>query len=169
LWCRKRKVDDVVVLSVLPDRTPELPDVKRLAESLVRSCRVLRVVVDLSDLAFINSAMMAGLLLLRKQVLAAKGRLVLCGLSPHVQATFGRTRIDRLFEILDMTTDALSTLSSGTGSRHVRATRIEMPQVAGNHAKGDRPWRGQHSRSPTEKNRMAGALLAVRQHAGPGP
>jgi anti-anti-sigma factor len=109
LWCRRRKVEDVVFLSVLPDRTPERADIERLAESLERSCRVLRVVVDLSGLDFINSAMMAGLLVLRKRVLAAKGRLVLCGLSPHVQAIFSSTQIERLFEIVATVTDAVST------------------------------------------------------------
>jgi anti-sigma B factor antagonist len=89
---------------------PEAADIERLAESLVRSCRVLRVVVDLSGLDFINSTMMAGLLALRKRVLAAKGRLVLCGLSPHVQSIFSHTRIESLFEIVDPATDAVSTL-----------------------------------------------------------
>ena len=47
LWCRKRKVGDVVVLSVLPDRTPEHSELERLAESFLRRRDVLRVVVDL--------------------------------------------------------------------------------------------------------------------------
>lgn len=156
LWCRKRKVDDVVVLSVLPDRTPELADIKRLTESLVRSCRVLRVVVDLSDLNFVNSAMMARLISLRRRVLAAKGRLVLCGLSPHVETVFSRTRIDSLFEIRDTSTDALSELSSRTGSRREHAMKVESPQVAVDDAKRNRPPRIQHGKSPTEKKMHGG-------------
>lgn len=139
LWCRKKKVGDVVVLSVLPDGTPEVAEIERLVESLVGSCRMLRVVVDLSGLEFINSAMMARLISLRKRVLAAKGKLVLCGLSPHVQTVFSRTRIETLFEIVDTATDAVRTLSSEARHRQVPATRIQASQPAINAAGGNRP------------------------------
>jgi anti-anti-sigma factor len=127
-WCRKRKVGDVVVLSVLPDRTPELADIELLAESLERSSRVLRVVVDLSGLALIDSTMMARLISMRKRVLAAKGKLVLCGLSPHVRTIFARTHIETLFEIVDTATDAVSTLGSQARRRQSRATYAFEPR-----------------------------------------
>jgi anti-anti-sigma factor len=128
LWCRKRKVDDVVLLSVLPDRTAERADIERLAESLVRSCHVLRVVIDLSGLEFISSAMIAELLALRKRVLAAKGRLVLCGLSPYVQTIFSSTQIERLFEIVDAVTDAVSTFNSVCPAFHSACQSVKGPK-----------------------------------------
>ncbi len=168
LWCRKRNVDDVVVLSVLPNRTPEHADVERLAESLVRSCRVLRVVVDLSGLDFINSAMMAGLLILRRRVLAANGSLVLCGLSGHVPTILSRTRIESLFEIVDAVTDAASVLSSEARHRQVHATRVQAPQPAINAAGGNRPSPSQPGTSKTKKSWGTGTVLAVWEDAGPG-
>jgi hypothetical protein len=83
--------------------------------------------------------MMAGLLALRKRMLAAKGRLVLCGLSPNVQTVFSRTRIETLFEIVDSATDAVRTLSSEVRHRQFYATRIQAPQPAINAAAGNRP------------------------------
>jgi anti-anti-sigma factor len=128
LWCRKRKVRDVVVLSVLPDRTPQLADIERLAESLERSSRVLRVVLDLSGLALIDSAMMARLISFRRRVLPAKGKLVLCGLSPHVRTVFARTHIETLFEIVDTVTDAVRTLAPEARHRQSRATHAFEPR-----------------------------------------
>lgn len=143
LWCCKRKVDDVIVLSVLPDRIPEHAGIKRLAESLVGSCRVLRVAVDLSGLNVIDSATIARLVVLRKLVLTAKGSLVLCGLSPHARTVFSRTRLDRLFEILETETDALNTLNSGASRRQVHATPVRTPQLPDNAAEDNRPTRDQ--------------------------
>ena len=168
LWCCKREVDDVVFLSVLPYRTPEQADVKRLAESLVHSCRALRVVVDLSGLDFINSAMMAGLLVLRRRVLAAKGRLVLCGLSPHVPTVFARTQLNSLFEIVDAAADAVSTLNSESRPRQVRTTRVEASQPSVNAAGGNRPSRSQPGTSKMKKESGTGAVFAVCKDAGPG-
>jgi anti-anti-sigma factor len=128
LWCRKRKVGDVVVLSVLPDSTPEVADIEQVAESLERSSRVLSVVVDLSGLAVIDSTLMARLISIRKRVLVAKGRLVLCGLTPHVQAIFARTHIETLFPIVDTVTDAVRTLAPEARHRQSRATHPFEPR-----------------------------------------
>lgn len=142
LWCRKRKVGDVFVLSVLPDRTPELADIERLVESLERSSRVLRVVVDLSDLDIINSAMMARLISIKRRVLDARGKLMLCGLSPYVQTVFARTRIESLFEIVDTAMVAVSTLASKASHRQPSATSIQVPQPPISTASGNRPSHG---------------------------
>jgi anti-anti-sigma factor len=103
-------IDDVVVLRVLPGRTPEIGDIERLAESLVRSADVPRVVVDVSDLDLINSSLVAGLIALHKRVRSAKGRLILCGLQPFVREVFFDSNLTKVFVILDDEEAALASL-----------------------------------------------------------
>ena len=130
LWCRKRMVGDVAVLSVLAGNSPEQGDIERLAQSLVRSGRAPSVVVDLSRLDTIRSSLMAWLILLERRLDAARGKLVLCGLTPVVCEVFRRTRIENLFEIVDSTTEALSTLNSGKGHTQINAAEGQKPHAS---------------------------------------
>ncbi|MBL7039224.1 MAG: STAS domain-containing protein [Pirellulaceae bacterium] len=99
LWCRKRTVDDVVVLDVMRGRTPEHAEMQQVAEKLLGSKAPLRVVVDLSDLDFISSALMARLVALNKRIRAADGRFILCGMQPVVRDAFHDSTLHRVFEI----------------------------------------------------------------------
>jgi anti-anti-sigma regulatory factor len=115
-------VDDVVVLSVLPDRTPEHSDIERLAESLVRCGGVLRVVADLSDVG-ISSAFVARLVALNKRVVAANGKLVLYGLSPFLRDAFVDSRLDKVFDIREDLEAALTSFVPVTTSVPSISTR----------------------------------------------
>lgn len=116
LWCRSRVVDDVVILDVLRDTSPEQADIHRLADSLVDSRVVPRVVVDLSDLDCISSLLMAKLIVLNRRIHHAEGTLVLCGMSQFVRETFVSTKLDTLFEIADDEETALADLLSGNAA-----------------------------------------------------
>jgi anti-anti-sigma factor len=99
LWCLERTAGDTPVLLLLPDRTPDCPDILQLVQSLEHVSVVPRPVVDLSALDHIRSGLLAQLILLQKQVRGSGGALVLCGLSPLVREVFHRTRIETLFDI----------------------------------------------------------------------
>jgi len=101
VWCRKKTDDGVVVLHVLPHRTPDHADIERLAEALASSAGVPRVVVELSDLDVVSSSLIARLVALNKRVRAAKGRLILCGLHPFVREAFFDSSLNRVFDIVD--------------------------------------------------------------------
>ena len=101
VWCCGRRVEEVLVLDVLPDRTPEQGDIKGLADSLAESCDVPRVIVELSHLDRINSLLLAKLIVLNRCIQHAKGKLVLCGLQELVRETFVSTKLDTLFEIIE--------------------------------------------------------------------
>jgi anti-anti-sigma factor len=98
-WCRARTVDECFVIELLPDRVPELDDIERLADSLVRSQNAKRLVLDLSSLDITSSLLLARLILLNKRVQRSKGRALLTGLSPMVRDILHSTRIDTLFEV----------------------------------------------------------------------
>jgi anti-sigma B factor antagonist len=89
------------VIELLPDRVPEPDDIERLADSLVGSKNINRVVLDLSSLDIVNSLLLARLILLNKRVQASKGRPRLTGLSPMVSEILHSMRVDTLFDISD--------------------------------------------------------------------
>ncbi|MBC8874384.1 MAG: STAS domain-containing protein [Planctomycetes bacterium] len=111
LWCRKRLVEDVVVLDVMRGRTPEHTDAVRLAKSLVGREGIPRVVVDLSELDFVTSAFVARLVDLNKRIRAAKGKLVLCGMDHLlVWDAFYSTNLYKIFDISENEEAALASL-----------------------------------------------------------
>ena len=101
VWCCSRRVEEVLVLDVLPDRTPEQGDIEGLADSLAGSCDVPRIIVELSQLDRINSLLLAKLIVLNRCIQRARGKLVLCGLQEFVRETFVSTKLDTLFEIVE--------------------------------------------------------------------
>jgi anti-anti-sigma factor len=103
-------LDDVAILHVVAGRTPEHAEIERLADSLISSGGVPRVVVDLSALDFMSSAFIARLVALNKRIQAANGRAILCGLHPFVREAFHDSRLERVFDISDDQEAALASL-----------------------------------------------------------
>lgn len=102
-------VGKIVVLDVLRGRTPKHEDVERLTESLVCLDGVPNVVIDLSDLDFVNSSFMARLIAFYKRIGTANGKLILRGLQhPSVRGVFSHIRLDSVFDISDDEDTALA-------------------------------------------------------------
>jgi len=110
LWCRKRMIGSVVVLDLMRDRTPEHAEMERVADAIVGSGDAPKVVADLSDFDFINSALMARMVALNKRIHAAGGRFILCGMQPIVQTAFEDARLHKVFEIHADARSALAAL-----------------------------------------------------------
>ena len=104
-------VGDVVVFDVLRGRTPGHDDVELLSRSLVDCSGVPNVVIDLSNLDFVNGSFMDGLMALYARVKATDGRLILCGMrQPSVRDAFYDSNLDRIFDIRDSQEAALASL-----------------------------------------------------------
>jgi anti-anti-sigma factor len=99
-----------VVLEVMVGRTPTHAEIERLVESLVRSRDVPRMLVDMSSLDFITSALVARLITINRRLNEAKGSLVLFGLSPFVRDLLVEMRLDGVFQIAEDEEAALATL-----------------------------------------------------------
>lgn len=111
LWCRKRTVGDVIVLDVLRGRTPGHEDVELLSKSLVDCSDAPHVVIDLSNLDFVNGSFMDGLMAMYTRVRAANGKLVLCGMRQlAVREAFYDSNLDKIFDIRDSQEAALASL-----------------------------------------------------------
>jgi len=105
LWCVQRDNGGEVPLEVLPGRTPSVEDIASLCHSLLARDVVPHVIVDLSALDVINSALVAMLVLLNKRLHAAAGTLQLTGLSEVVREVFFRFKLDSLFDIVELEPD----------------------------------------------------------------
>lgn len=101
IWCFQRENGHEVILEVLPGRTPALEDIDRLLQSLLQSRDVPCVMIDLSALEIVNSALVAMLVLMNKRIRAAGGTLRLCELSPVVLEIFRRFKLHTLFDIVE--------------------------------------------------------------------
>jgi len=106
----KKTVGGVVILEVTPGIMPEHQDIDSVAETLVRSANLRRVIVDLSDVELISSVFAARLVALNKRIRAAKGRLILCGMNRLARETFRGCRLDTLFDISEDEESALASL-----------------------------------------------------------
>ena len=110
LWFRKRTVDDIVVLDIRADRTPEIADAGRLYKSLENSGTAPRIIVNLSQVSFVPSRLLATLVALLQEVMEVNGRVVLCSPHPSLHETLDRTRLSPLFDAFDNEADALRSL-----------------------------------------------------------
>jgi len=100
-------VNDVAVLYVSPEPTPEPSEIDDLVDSLGR---VPRIVVDLSRFETVLSELLGSLLLMQKLVQRRKGSITVCGLGQIPREIFALTRFDTLVEIAVDTETALASL-----------------------------------------------------------
>jgi len=78
----------------------ERSDIHRVGELIIQSRPVSpSIVVNFHHVEFISSTFLNRLVLLRKTVLAAKGKLALCGLNAVIQEIFEVSKLDELFDL----------------------------------------------------------------------
>ncbi len=88
----------------------ELKD--KLLQLLENGVKVL--VLDLSEVRFVDSSGLGALLSGHKNATLREGRLVLAGVQTRVQSMFELTRLHRVFEIYPRVEDALASGAGGT-------------------------------------------------------
>jgi anti-anti-sigma factor len=111
-WFQAKQVGDVTVVRFLHRGDLTGGAVEAVAEQLDRLVHEegrLRLLVNLSNVEGIASAMLGRFLALHHKVLAAGGRLKFCGLSPAVQEVFSTARLPVLLGIYPGEEEALRT------------------------------------------------------------
>jgi anti-anti-sigma factor len=103
---------DEITVAELGDDPQFTEDVTGLMDSLEGAGR--DVVLNFSAVGFINSSNIALLLRLRKLVISAKRRLILCGVSRHVWSVFQVTGLDKILEFTNDIATALATVQLAT-------------------------------------------------------
>ena len=100
------QTDRSMVLSLIGDL--DLAAAPRFVSAAADALRCGRegLVVDLTEVPFVDSAGLAALLNVLRRATTAGANLVLVGVAPPVNAVFSRTRLDRAFTFADTQADA---------------------------------------------------------------
>lgn len=85
----------------LADR-PAIANAARRWLSIVAASHCSRLLLDCSGMQRLSTDVLSALIVLDRRLKRRRSKVVLCGISPAVRATFSITRIDRLFEIRDL-------------------------------------------------------------------
>ena len=107
----------VEVLTVRVTEGPVIDSIQQQLNNLLDEDAGQRVVVDLSRVEIMSSAMLSVLVQTYRHLAESNGRLVLCGLKPPVAKVFEITRLDQLFRLEDDFAAALARLAI-TGSEN---------------------------------------------------
>ena len=105
--------EDITVVALADD--PEFTDdLAGLTEQLEE--KPTDVVLNFSAVGFVNSSNVARILRLRKAVLGAGRRLMLCDVNTQVWGVFLVTGLDKIFEFTNDIATALATLQLANGA-----------------------------------------------------
>jgi anti-anti-sigma factor len=99
--------ESVVVVHLAND--PQFTDDLESLEERLAQGRV-DAVLDFHAVGYINSSNIARLLKVRKQMVSADARLVLCSVNTQIWSAFLITGLDKVFEFSDSVSTALATL-----------------------------------------------------------
>jgi anti-anti-sigma regulatory factor len=121
-----RTLGSVVVLDMMPRQTFQCEFARHLSDSCLPFSGRVPVVVNLSEVELADSTFLAGLVLLKKKIDAAGGRLILYGPRPLLREMcprpllremFAFTKLADFFVIVATESDALRMLKRGDTKR----------------------------------------------------
>lgn len=116
-----RRFDGYTVLACLPECSLDTANAQEFKRQVLASYQPGEILIlDLENLAFLDSAALSVLIHLRKRILETGGNLKLANIGPTIQKLLHITRLHRVFEIYDSVEAAAQSLRRETG------------QVAGN-------------------------------------
>jgi len=96
-----QRYDNIVLAKVMKERLLDPPSISSLAEALNAECdRTARIslVIDMSDVGYLSSAMIGKLVAVHKAAKLGKGRVAIAGLKAPLLLMFKVTQLDKLFE-----------------------------------------------------------------------
>jgi anti-sigma B factor antagonist len=110
------EADGVPVIQFVDRRLFDEPTVREVSDQLFaylpRDGKPIGLIVDMSNVEMISSAMLGKIILLLRRIESTGGRLCLCGLRPVVQDVLRTTNLDRLFQVARDRREARETFSS---------------------------------------------------------
>ncbi len=104
---------DDIILAELADDPQYTDETAALGETLAE--KPAHVVLNLAAVTFLNSSNIARLLRLRKQVMNAGRKLILCGVNDQVWGVFLVTGLDKIFEFTNDVSTALAAMQLSAG------------------------------------------------------
>jgi anti-sigma B factor antagonist len=104
----------IMVVKILTQKIIQDGDIQAMGEQLhafADSGRDARVLVDWSQVDFVSAAFLGKLITFLRKLQERGGRMVFCGVHPEIYEVFAITKLNRLFDIRDTETEALSALA----------------------------------------------------------
>ena len=99
LWFHIRSADDIVVLDVISGKVAINQELDKVCGLLTCDRETPRVVLNMSDVQFVSSSFIAGLVALHKRLRSVDGKMVVCEMNPVVQETLRGAKLDKLLFI----------------------------------------------------------------------
>jgi anti-anti-sigma factor len=100
-----QRYDNLVLAKVTKDRLLDPASITALADALLaevnRAAMRPSLVLDLSDVSYLSSAMIGKLVAVLKAVKGSKGRMALSGVKATIMPLFKVTQLDKLFDFAD--------------------------------------------------------------------
>jgi anti-anti-sigma factor len=106
-WFRTRETGGCIIVDLLAGMNPEEAAVDNLAELLTQRIRAPRLLLNLREIDFVTSTFLNRLLVLRRKIQDARGRLLLCDLNPVIQEIFEVNQLASLFDVFPSEREAL--------------------------------------------------------------
>jgi anti-sigma B factor antagonist len=95
-----KDVEDVTTVRFTDRKLADLPTIEVIGQqlfTLVDDQRRSNLLLNFAGVEYLSSAALLKLMTLRKKVLAAGGKLVLCGVNPLIYEVFAVAKLDKLF------------------------------------------------------------------------
>jgi len=108
-------VGDIVVVGFVDRRILDEANIAIIADqlfSLVEDEQRRKLVLNFSNVEYMSSAALGKLITLHKKMTTARGKLVLCGISPQIFEVFAITKLDKIFTIKKDLDEALKVLGA---------------------------------------------------------
>jgi anti-anti-sigma factor len=101
-------VDNTSVLDVISGKVAINQEIDKVCKLITRDREKPQAVLNMSNVQFVSSSFIAGLVALHKRLRSADGRMVVCEMSPIVRETLHGAKLDKLLNIAESEQEALS-------------------------------------------------------------
>jgi anti-anti-sigma factor len=105
-----QQLDDAIILNLLTNMNPERAEIDRVGQLVVRSRTAPHVILNFHSIDFISSTFVNRLIVLRRTVHGAGGKVILCGMNQVIRDIMRINRLEELFDLSDDTDGALEGL-----------------------------------------------------------
>jgi anti-sigma B factor antagonist len=96
-----QRYDKIVLAEVKKERLLDPPSIASLGDALIAECdrtAKISLVIDLTEVGYLSSAMIGKLVAVHKAAKVSKGRVAIAGLKPALLQMFKVTQLDKLFQ-----------------------------------------------------------------------
>lgn len=109
-WFRMQQIDDAIILNLLANMNPERAEIDRVGQLLVHSRDAPHIILNFHKIDFISSTFLNRLIVLRRTVHNASGKVILCGMNQVIREILQINKLIHLFDLSDDTDEALGDL-----------------------------------------------------------